>query len=35
MESMADHGDILLFETNNTMSNVQRFFTKSEFGIAS
>lgn len=26
------HGDILLFRTNNTMANAQRFFTSSEFG---
>lgn len=32
MEHLANHGDVLLFHTDNTFSNVQRFFTSSEFG---
>ena len=31
---MANHGDILLFHTNNTMATAQRFFTSSEFGTS-
>lgn len=32
MVSMANHGDLLLFQTDNTLAVAQRFFTGSDFG---